>query len=303
MKKLIVMIASLVLVASFALTAAADDQWDFYGSARVSTFLSQDNTDNVVFAEALQGNARIGANVKVSDELSGRFEYGSGPNLRLLYGSWNFGGGSLLVGQTYTPLNLFYSNQVYGADTGLLNTGGVYSGRAPMLQLSVQGFKIAFIVPVTPPAGAGTSDAPTIEVSYGTKLGAASVKLAAGYDVEGNGDDEAYVIAGGLGLNFGAISIKGDIYAGQFAENLIWTAGTGDNNVGYLFAAGFKVNDMFSLEAGYGSADGDGVADAQYAYYLQAPITLAGGVYLVPEIGAVDNGDTKYGGAKWQINF
>lgn len=56
----------------------------------------------------------------MSDELTGGFEYGSGVNLRKLYGEWNFGAGSLLIGQTYTPLNYFYSNQVYGGDNDLL---------------------------------------------------------------------------------------------------------------------------------------------------------------------------------------
>ena len=297
MKKLIVMAASLALVASFAMTAAAAD-WNFYGSARMSTFFTDDGNDTV-FAEALQGNARIGANVKVSDEVSGRFEYGSGPNLRLLYGTWNFGGGALTVGQTYSPLNIFISNQVYGADTNLLNTGGVYSGREPLLQLSFNGFKIAAVQ-----QDAGNTDTPAIEASYSMKLGPASLSLAGGYDSDTDATaagENAWVIALGVNVNFGQAYFKADGYIGDYAEQLIWTAGTGESNSGYMVVFGFKANDMVSLEAGYGKAEGDN-AD-QYAYYFQVPVTLAPGVYFIPEIGAVADGDTDYFGAKWQINF
>jgi hypothetical protein len=299
MKKLMIMVASFALVATFALTAAADDQWNFYGSARVSTFVTDADVPGGTndFAMGLQGNARIGANVKVSDELSGRFEYGSGPNLRLLYGTWNFGGGALTVGQVYTPLNMFMSNQVFGADTGLLDTGGVYSGRAPVLQVSFGSVKIAAVVPV-----ATNNTTPTIEASYSLKHGPASIAVAGGYDSEVNAaGNEAYVLAASAAINFGAAYIKGDVYTGDNAEALIWTAGTGENNTGYLVVAGFKVNDMLSLEAGYGNAEGD--TAEEYAYYVQAPITLASGVYVIPEVGAQNDGDTTYFGAKWQINF
>ena len=150
MKKLIIMVASLALVASFAMTAAAAD-WNFYGSSRIATFsqntegIGSNTTDVDNFNLGLQGNARIGARVKVSDELTGRFEYGTGVNVRMLYGKWDFGSGSFLVGQTYSPLNIFVSNQVFGSDTDMLNVGGVYSGREPMLQLQFGSFKVAAV--------------------------------------------------------------------------------------------------------------------------------------------------------------
>ena len=53
-----------------------------------------------------------------------------------------------------------------------------------------------------------------------------------------------------------------------------------------------------------------------FEYYLQAAITMAKGVYLIPEVGLRDYGDLEgdvegkvdlgslwYAGAKWQINF
>jgi porin-like protein len=299
MKKLFILVVAMAMVATFAMTSSAAE-WNFYGSARVATFVTDTGAVDDPFTEGLQGNSRIGAGVKVSDELSGGFEYGSGPNLRKLYGEWNFGGGKFLVGQTYTPLNLFYSNQVYGGDTGLLNEGGVYSGRAPMLRLSFGSFAIAAVAPA-----AGNIDMPTIEASYSLKFDSVSVKLAGGYDAGPDNGDSSYVVAVGAKLNAGPFSLCGDIYLGDNAENLIWTNGVGEDNFGYLIVASYKINDMIGLEAGYGSAEGDvaTVTVDSYGWYVQAPITLAPGVYVIPEVGSVNSGNTDYFGAKWQINF
>ena len=76
---------------------------------------------------------------------------------------------------------------------------------------------------------------------------------------------------------------------------------------------------MLKFEAGYGyqeheldDNDAATVEDDTSAYYLQAVISPAEGIQIIPEIGVVDNedsaanadeGDTTYFGAKWQINF
>ena len=299
MKKLMVLVAAMAMVASFAMTAAAAD-WNFYGSARIGTFYDDvDGAADAVFTEYLQGNSRIGASVKVSDELTGGFEYGTGVNVRKLYGEWDFGGGKFLVGQTYTPLNLFYSNQVYGSDTDLLNTGGVYSGRNPMLRLKFGDFQIAAVAP-----SAGNIDVPTLEAKYSLNLDAVKLAIAGGYDVGPDNGDSAWVIALGASLNMGGVSLGGNIYTGDNAEAMIWTAGAGDGSLGYILVAGFALNDMFKLELGYGHVEGDNSVDAE-SYYLQAPITVAPGVYVTPEVGRTDINDveTDYFGAKWQINF
>jgi len=263
MKKLIVLVAAMVMVA----TSVQAAEWDFYGSARVSTFFTNvdaqtagtADVDN--FAMGLQGNSRVGANVKVSDELSGRFEVGNSSstwNTRLIYGQWDFGGGKLLVGQTYTPLNMFYSNQVYGGDTDLLAYGGVYSGRQAVLQLQYGGFKVA----ITPASTAGmtvglvdgaavatvatdgvttyasnleTDDytagevkLPAIEASYSFKMGNFGLAVAGGYQtyeiVNGTTsfDVNSYVVALGASVNFGAGYLNGNVYTGQNPGSLIW---------------------------------------------------------------------------------
>lgn len=354
MKKLIVLAASFALVATFAMTAAAAD-WNFYGSARVSTFWTSADlnvaglSDADDFAQGLQGNARIGANVKVSDELSGRFEYGTGVNTRLLYGQWDFGGGKFLVGQTYSPLNMFYSGQVFGSDLGLLSYGGVYSGREAILQLQFGGFKVALINPSKKTADIGAvaveadsteTTLPGIEASFGLSFDPVSLKVAGGYQTYEatwgtmTEDVESYMVALGAAVNLGIFYVKGDVYYGQNPGNLISVdAGSGwganglaaanplefvDNDTyGFIVVAGLKLNDMFGLEAGYGyvnsefDASGSNENEAM-AYYVQAPITLAPGVFVIPEVGFIDNCEDDFGadehevtyfGAKWQINF
>ena len=77
------------------------------------------------------------------------------------------------------------------------------------------------------------------------------------------------------------------------------------------------MSDMFAFEGGLGNANFDydiSGADASNlsAWYVQANIAFAKGVFIVPEIGQINNGDdlngddagkTTYYGLKWQINF
>jgi hypothetical protein len=340
MKKLMVLVAALALVAGFAMNAAAAD-WNFYGSARVATFFTDlDVADTTNYEQGLQGNARIGANVKVSDELTARFEYGTGVNTRILWGEWNFGAGSLGIGQHYTPLNYFYSNQVYGSDNDLLAQGGVYSGRESMIRLKFGGFEIAALAPKdTLIAGSGTEvSMPGIEANYNMVMDAFSFNLGAGYQTyellgtaTGDHDVDSYVVAFGAKTGFGPVSIGGNVYVGENIGNIMALSLDGDNawndggaqfdgtNVvdneamGFILVASFKANDMFGFEAGYGYAEaetmgGAGDDNEVQSYYVQSTITLAPGVFITPEIGMFDgkeggSEETLYYGAKWQINF
>ena len=96
-----------------------------------------------------------------------------------------------------------------------------------------------------------------------------------------------------------------------------------------MLAVGFMPTASLGLEAGVGYlesvSDDDRLADGQSVnfkntyleYYLQAEITMAKGVYLIPEVGFRDYGKLEgnpvdpdedlgslwYAGAKWQIDF
>jgi hypothetical protein len=335
MKKLMVLVAALALVAGSAMTAAAAD-WNFYGNARVGTFytdIEEQGTgaglvDTTNYNHYLQGNSRIGASVKVSDELTGHFEYGTGVNTRILWGEWNFGAGSLGVGQHYTPLNYFYSNQVYMSDNDMLGQGGVYSGREGMLQLKFGGFKIAVLAPNDSDLGGGFAtevSMPGIEANYNLVMDAFSMNLGAGYQSyellgtpTGDHDVDSYVVALGAKTHFGPVSLGGNVYMGENVGNMIAVSVQGqdpaarftgdgyadwdgtkvvDNEaLGFILVATYKASDMFSFEAGYGYAEVENMGglnadDEIQTYYLQSQITIAQGVFITPEIGMFDQED------------
>ena len=341
--------AAITAVLYSGMAIAAD--WNFYGSARVETFFTDsDKDDTTNISESLQANSRIGARVKVSDELIGRFEYGANEgnaNIRLLYGEWDFGSGKLLVGQNYTPLYMPVSNQVYFGDNGLEGWGEASPGRHAQIRLTFGGLKIAAISPDTTyfleDGVAGTTEddlsdddvevtIPRLEISYQMSLDNWSAGIGAGYNsFEYNNKEDVDSYVGVIMGKFktGAFSLGGQAFIGQNVGNIIVANTTGDelgngyakiNAAGKVFdndAAGFEVvaayvvNEMISFEAGYGymeteydNEEGDDVA----SYYLQAPITLAPGVIIVPEVGMVDyqedgQDEITYFGAKWQINF
>ncbi|MCG8683765.1 MAG: hypothetical protein MI892_02750 [Desulfobacterales bacterium] len=259
MKKLMVIAALLVFMTGSAWAAA---EWNFYGSARVSTFYSDyennpfiaGSPDTDDFEMDNNGNARIGARIKVSDSLTGRFEYGakSGDvNLRILWGEWDFGAGSLGVGQHYTPLIMPYSNQVYNiyaredGDTNMSLFGMLYGKREPMIRLKFGNFQIAAVAPRTrvycAPSGLGSGilgvpildsqpdtevTFPNIQAKYKFDFDWGHINLAGGYqtyDLVDSGDEysvDSYVLALGGRLNVGKAYFKGNIWGGQNVGNL-----------------------------------------------------------------------------------
>ena len=350
MKKLIFIVAALAMITGSAYAA----DWNFYGSARVQTWYN-DVEDNAVPTSSsatnldmgLQGNARIGANVKVSDELTGRFEYGASSgnaNIRLLYGTWNFGGGTLRIGQDYTPLYLPVSNQVYTGDYGLGGYGEPYPGRKAQIKLTFGGFQIAIVEPNGNfDDGTGADDAvdtateikiPQIQSNYKLAMDNWNLALGAGYatfeETTLNNSVDSFVVTVRGGMTFGALKLGAEVFGGSNVGNIVAvdvngiasgaglaevTAGTVVDNdaYGYEIVAGYTINDMFGLEAGVGFVkteldEANSTKDEVIAYYVQAPITLAPGVFIVPEFGVFDyketeQSETTYFGAKWQINF
>ena len=339
---LFVLLCTLLLVPGYLCAA----EWNFYGSSRIQTFIEDiDYGDFGLDAEKMwvqyqQTNSRIGARVKVSDQLTGRFEYGIGVNLRLLYGVWNFGPGTLLVGQAYSPLNMIYANQGWWDDTGLADLGGIYSGRNPMMRLKFGSFQIALLRPVTPGIS-GLTDTevymPRIEAKYRFSAASWFVDVAGGYnsyDIQGNGITygiDSYIVALGGGVSFGPFYFKASGWIGEntgtygilnqsldFPAIDFNTQSVVKNDArAFVLVAGFTVNDILSFETGYGRTEAEldtngAVKDAMTTWYLQSKLTLAPGVYVVPEVGRVDwgktaaggeAGETLYYGAKWQIDF
>ena len=348
MKKLIVILAAIAMVGAFTATTMAAE-WNFYGSARFATFYTTyddgngatPDQNNVQWAQ--QGNSRIGATVKFNDEIGGKFEMSDSFGKRLLYGTYNFGAGQLLIGQEYAPSTSFYSNSVYDGDGDLLGVGQFYIGRVPMIQLKMADFKLALITPNvgTTLGGAGSyaeSKMPRIEASYKFKTDAFFIDVFGGYQSYDENDTtigdqsvDSYVVGIGGGADFGPVYLKAGVHmsknqgqygaynaAGMADEARIVGGELKDNDgIGFLAVVGFKANDALTIEAGYGSERNEldvdnSNADETVQYYLNLSYTITPGFFVVPEIGkidfkedsaGVDEGDLTYAGLKWQINF
>ena len=267
MKKLFVLAAAMCLLATSAYAA----EWNFYGSARVLTQFSSTetppaNTDVDTLQHGLAGNARIGANVKASDSLIGRFEYGTGSSgptgvtnaavIRLLYGEWNFGAGKLLVGQDYTPVFNITGNQIFSPavgtsdDVNMLMFGTAYSGREGQVKLKFGNFQIAMLAPgtaynsTTVNADANAvvvsslnteATVPAFEASYRFAMDNWWFVANGGYqtfDVRtGAGtnwlDVDSYILAANAGITFGPVTLSGTVNVGQNSGNLITTRTAG----------------------------------------------------------------------------
>ena len=105
MKKLFLFFMAAALMAAFSAPAAANDaQWSFYGIMKYDTWSIEDSKERDLVHTpgksdrdttwSVDPGARIGAKVKKGD-VGGGFEYGhtTTVNLRILYGTWNFGAG------------------------------------------------------------------------------------------------------------------------------------------------------------------------------------------------------------------
>jgi hypothetical protein len=177
MKKLF----AVLLVLLMAAPAIAAD-WNFYGSARVTTFYTVrdsnalDNPDTDL-DHRLQNNSRIGVNVK-ADKVSGKVELAlrasgadsgvsgdNSVNTRLAYGDWNFSdNGYLRVGKELSVLDMTdVSNQVFNSDndlTGLAPSANRTSG----VGIQIGGFGFRLVQPTTNTPGAwGTAGNNTVQ--------------------------------------------------------------------------------------------------------------------------------------------
>jgi hypothetical protein len=318
MKKIFVVFAILCLAAP---VMAAD--WNFYGSARMATFYVDvdpdvegvDSDSDLQWAQ--QGNSRIGATVEFNDEIGGGFEMSDSFGKRKLYGTYNFGGGELLLGQTYTPTTYFYSNSVYDGDGDLLGVGQFYEGRLPMIQLKFGGFKVALITPSTATASAPVdidTTIPKIEASYGFKSDFFFVDVFAGYNsftdergAAGDLDYDSYVLGVGGGITFGPAYVSLGAHMGQNLGNygaynpsgiddeaaVDATGELRDNNgVGFLVVGGFNLSESLNFEGGFGiessELDIDGAqGETVWQAYVNTTITIAPGFFIVPEIGYI----------------
>lgn len=318
MKKIIVAIAAIALMASSAYAA----EWNFYGSATVETFwadadnnIGADATDTIAEVDMIGSGSVIGANVVVSDELTGRFEYDStGVTLRHIYGAWNFGGGTLIVGQTDGAFDTDIFTQVY--NDGYAGIGVADTSRAPMVKLVFGGFKVNIEAPVVGTytagtvggaAGPSTTDAeftiPQINASYTFAMNNVAIEVGGAYQryeykdpLLANAVDvdvTSYVVGAQVGGVFGAFGLNAAIYAGQNAANLVTvdsatdsTSTTAARTEGYAYYAANKIYDAevfgFALNGSYAINEMFSLT-AGYGYVESTTDPLAGATSIDDE--------------------
>lgn len=314
MKKLFVFMVAAALAFSCVLPAmAADKEVSFYGNVRMDTFwvdrdknvgnllvpsgaggpvgvgAAYDETD--VWWDLCNGCSRFGARFKAGD-VSANVEIrpANGSYYRQWWGAWNFGPGSLLVGQTWSPTFHGISNSVYDGGDGAAygECGG--SLRVPMVQLSfpfeVGTLKIAFEKPGSGFDNAATgsfagydneSMMPKVEFSFDGKAGPVGFGVFGGYnwlDARDKATDNTiglngYYLGAMVSIPIGPAYFKGSAYMGQNpAEYGLFIPGQaykayldpGTTNVqdvdifGFFAVAGMKFTDMLAFEVGYGYA-------------------------------------------------
>jgi hypothetical protein len=199
-------------------------------------------------------------------------------------------------------------------------------------------------------ATGGDPDAylPKLEAAYRLVFGSSYIRPFAGfqwYRVEQNGagnitkdlDVYTYTVGASGQWNIGAFYLNAEVAWGANWSSANWDSGinSASSSLPYLSPGGDGVRDVYSwtgllvggvrasdslkFEAGGGyrednakNAPGPSQKDGSWIVYTQALITLAPGVYLVPEVGYYDYMDDVagndqgwqwYAGAKWQIDF
>jgi hypothetical protein len=310
---------------SLAMAAPAFAGAQIYGSMRYDTFYLTQKTfgetnnagkDNAtVLQNELAGNSRVG--VKWDEgKLFGHFEAGikgsSGDNgiyTRLMYGTYTFNGGNVLIGQTYDPWTMF-SDQAYGGDNGFIGYGALYDSRQPQIKLTFSGFYIALVHSHTA-AVLNTGDVqqveiPKVGIGYDGKMGNFSFgagfayqtykekNAAIGFDKNIN----SYLGYGRVAVDIAPVTVKAQVHYGQNLANFGIsgrTAGAATLNsnggvhntdcYGGFVQVGAKVAPVASINAGVGYTS-DKMAGTKYnqtSVFVNAPIEIAKGFHVVPE--------------------
>lgn len=334
---------AVVLIFWISGSALATD-WQFYGTASVNIFWTDSDLDDATQFLLDLNAADIGAEVTVSDSLSGGFEYTTedgAVSLTALYGEWNFGTGSFLVGQAEVPAYMGVSGQVYDGDRALEGIGEFNPGERAMIRLTFGDFQIAAVEQDAQVTSTGGLDdnltevkMPSFQVKYTYKGDALSAGVSGAVANFDYGDESvtSYVVLASLSTSVNRFRFSAQGWFGQNVGNIAPQDTRGDFEGGYAIYEGgviqdvdawgtalvvqIVLNEIFEFEAGYGYVDldyGDAVlygddTDKVQTYYLNMPITLAVGFQIVPEIGVVDYYETgqdevTYCGAKWQIEF
>jgi hypothetical protein len=292
--------------------------------------------------------------------LTAQVEDGSGASLlgamrlRHLWGQYDFGAGKIMIGHNFPLYDVPVSGINYYTG-GLQKFGGMGLGWGPRLsqiRLTFGNLRFAFMTTDTLqqmwPLGTfeeANVTYPKIEARYDMRKEAFTLNFVAGwqtYEIEDRlpptGSKETKDITSWV------LGVRGKAHFGPVYANLgltyrkngqnydAWTVSTKEGAVlegnaikdatawGVVAALGWKINDMWTLEASHGSlgSEQDTLLDNEdraKAWSLQAKITIAPGFYIYPELIYQDNenvinngvstdqGDITILGVYWRIDF
>jgi hypothetical protein len=331
-----------------------DLEWRMGHLTRFGANFKSDKITGKFEMDARAGAAGATGNIESDSGASGL----GNMRLRHLWGEYDFGAGKLMVGQNYPLYDAPVSGINYYSG-GLQKFGGIgYDiARTSQIRLTFGDFRVAFLPPDTSktiPGGTNTTPYsevnttfPKVELRYDMKMDAFALDFIGGwqtYEIEdynhttgvgsANTEDVTSYVLGVRGkFNFGpGYAGLGLTYRVNGNNYGAWTVSTKESPIfqgndlkdatafGAVAALGWKVNDMFTLEASYAmlNSEQDTSADNEddcQVYGVIAQITMAPGVYIIPEIIFQDNkdvitngatteqGDATIFGVFWRIDF
>ena len=319
MRKTFLYLAGIAMVAVCVMNAAAaEEEVSFYGNVRMDTFwVDRDaKTGNIltsdwgkpaigwggpgkatnglyhetdVWWDLCYGSSRFGVKFKSGDIAANVEIRPRGTSFfRQWWASWDFGPGSLVVGQTWSATNHEISNSVYdgGDGTAYGDAGG--SSRTPQVAVhfpfETGTLKISFAEPGTDAVAGNLGIAatdfdteslmPKVEASFDGKIGMLDFGVFGGYNwLEARDASTDYTMDvdgyyAGMMVHFpiGLVYFKGDVWLSRNPyEYGLYLSGNpfaakaygGDikdvEALGYMALVGMKLTDMLAFEAGYGS--------------------------------------------------
>ena len=339
MKKIGVSLLAVSLVVLFAIPALAE--FDPYGSVRVGVFWSDieyndpADTDDADFHMPLGDFSNFGAKFKTGD-LHGHVqlalegdEDGNTVALELLYGTWDFGGGTLLVGQDHTPYTLV-SDQVapgaegmrYDLDNGFIGYGALWDSYQPQITLNLaSGLYVSLIQPELGGILGTDNDTtiPKVCVGYKHETEGMSINVGGAYNTyeaelpTGDEDIDSYLLYLGGTAALGMVDLQWNLHYGENlgdfglidreAAAMAQLDATGDIEDsdcygGYLQIA-FNVDPAtITLGCGYTQSENDVLGndeDEQISYFVNAKIPMADTFFVVPEFSYYDMMDNAAG--------
>ncbi|HUT71113.1 MAG TPA: porin [Desulfatiglandales bacterium] len=338
MRRILVLLAAVTVAIAFAAPAGADV--NLSGIVAFQTYMVDvDNPAGTADDGDLDWTldrscSRLTINFK-EGPVSARYEIR--PHLtsyvRHWWAAWNFGAGTLGIGQTYSPEYSCITSTRYGCGSLTAKAGDPRcSSRVPYVWLGLGNLELGAVEPNIPTthivAGGNDWDTsmPKLVAAYKLNLGMVGLKFFGGWQsiedcvVAGSTatcyDIDSHVLGVTATVGVGRLTIKGAVWTGQNVADY----GTGaqafsafydaaSNSIrdsdwmAYQIDLAFKVSDMVKVTAGYISAESESDRAGSYEdpikqYHVNAEFTLAKGVTITPEYMVLDYDDITQAGVK-----